>query len=105
MEIEVKIRALMMDPNSGTPIIILKDVQSDTMLPIWVGAYEANAIALEIEKKDTFSLAGKGGGQIDGGSGLPYPTFLVGDGNYHSLHSGKLSLHDFHSAFSAELHR
>jgi bifunctional DNase/RNase len=40
----------MMDPNSGTPIIILKDVGSDTMLPIWVGAYEANAIALEIEK-------------------------------------------------------
>jgi uncharacterized protein len=50
MEIEVKIRGLMMDPNSGTPIIILKDVQSDMMLPIWVGAYEANAIALEIEK-------------------------------------------------------
>jgi bifunctional DNase/RNase len=50
MEIEVKIRALMLDPNSGTPIIILKDVESDTMLPIWVGAYEANAIALEIEK-------------------------------------------------------
>ena len=50
MEIEVKIRALMMDPNSGTPIIILKDIDSDTMLPIWVGAYEANAIALEIEK-------------------------------------------------------
>ena len=50
MEIEVKIRALMMDPNSGTPIIILKDVNSDTILPIWVGTYEANAIALEIEK-------------------------------------------------------
>src|SRR5207245_11794874 len=50
MEIEVKIRALMMDPNSGTPIIILKDVSSETMLPIWVGAYEENAIALEIEK-------------------------------------------------------
>ena len=50
MEIEVKIRALMMDPNSGTPIIILKDVGSETMLPIWVGAYDANAIALEIEK-------------------------------------------------------
>ncbi|CDM64808.1 bifunctional nuclease family protein [Pyrinomonas methylaliphatogenes] len=50
MEIEVKIRGLMMDPNSGTPIIILKDVHSDTMLPIWVGACEANAIALEIEK-------------------------------------------------------
>jgi bifunctional DNase/RNase len=39
-----------MDPNSGTPIIILKDVNSETMLPIWVGAFEANAIALEIEK-------------------------------------------------------
>lgn len=50
MEIEVRIRGLMMDPNSGTPIIILKDVSSDAMLPIWVGAYEANAIALEIEK-------------------------------------------------------
>jgi uncharacterized protein len=50
MEIEVKIRGLMMDPSSGTPIIILKDVNSETMLPIWVGAFEANAIALEIEK-------------------------------------------------------
>lgn len=50
VEIEVKIRGLMMDPSSGTPIIILKDVNSDVMLPIWVGAYEANAIAIEIEK-------------------------------------------------------
>jgi bifunctional DNase/RNase len=50
MDFEVKIRGLMMDPNSGTPIIILKDVNSEMMLPIWVGAYEANAIALEIEK-------------------------------------------------------
>jgi bifunctional DNase/RNase len=50
MQIEVKIRGLMMDPNNGTPIIILKDVNSEILLPIWVGAYEANAIALEIEK-------------------------------------------------------
>ncbi len=50
MQIEVKIRGLMMDPNTGTPIVILKDIQSETMLPIWVGAAEANAIALEIEK-------------------------------------------------------
>jgi bifunctional DNase/RNase len=41
----------MMDPNSGTPIIILKDVQSDTMLLIWVGAYEANAIALKLKDR------------------------------------------------------
>lgn len=50
MQVEVKIRGLMVDPSSGTPIIILKDIHSDMMLPIWVGSYEANAIALEIEK-------------------------------------------------------
>jgi bifunctional DNase/RNase len=49
-EVEMKIRGLMMDPTANTPIVILKDVVSDRMLPIWVGAYEANAIALEIEK-------------------------------------------------------
>ena len=50
MEIEMKIRGLMMDPTANTPIIILKDVNGEAMLPIWVGAFEANAIALEIEK-------------------------------------------------------
>lgn len=50
MQVEVKIRGLMVDPSSGTPIVILKDTNSDAMLPIWVGSYEANAIALEIEK-------------------------------------------------------
>jgi bifunctional DNase/RNase len=49
-EVEMKIRGLMMDPTANTPIVILKDVVSDRMLPIWVGASEANAIALEIEK-------------------------------------------------------
>ena len=39
-----------MDPNTNNPIVVLKGVESDTILPIWVGAYEANAIALEIEK-------------------------------------------------------
>lgn len=50
MEIEMKIRGLMIDSSANTPIVILKDINSDTMLPIWVGPYEANAIALEIEK-------------------------------------------------------
>jgi bifunctional DNase/RNase len=53
MEIEMKIRGLMMDPVSQIPIVVLKDVASDTVLPIWVGVYEANAIALEIEKVAT----------------------------------------------------
>ena len=53
MEIEMKIRGLMMDPAANTPIIILKDVNGESMLPIWVGPFEANAIAVEIEKLST----------------------------------------------------
>lgn len=53
MEIEMKIRGLMVDPSTNAPIVILKDVQGDTVLPIWVGLYEANAIALEVEKATT----------------------------------------------------
>jgi len=50
MLVEVKIGALIMDPNTNTPIVVLRGIDTDTILPIWVGAYEANAIALEIEK-------------------------------------------------------
>ena len=50
MLVEVKVGALIMDPNSSTPIVVLKGVNNEAILPIWVGAYEANAIALEIEK-------------------------------------------------------
>jgi bifunctional DNase/RNase len=53
MEVEMKIRGLMMDPVTNMPIVVLKDVDGDTVLPIWVGVYEANAIALEIEKVTT----------------------------------------------------
>ncbi len=53
MEVEMKIRGLMMDPVTNTPIVILKDAGGETVLPIWVGVYEANAIALEIEKVTT----------------------------------------------------
>lgn len=53
MEVEMKIRGLLMDPVTNMPIVVLKDVTSDTVLPIWVGVFEANAIALEIEKVAT----------------------------------------------------
>jgi bifunctional DNase/RNase len=53
MEVEMKIRGLMMDPVTNMPIVVLKDVQGNSVLPIWVGIYEANAIALEIEKVQT----------------------------------------------------
>jgi len=52
-EVETKIRGLMMDPVTNMPIVVLKDVNGETVLPIWVGPYEANAIALEIEKVAT----------------------------------------------------
>jgi bifunctional DNase/RNase len=50
MDVEVRIRGLMMDPATNMPIVVLKDVASDTVMPIWVGIFEANAIAIEIEK-------------------------------------------------------
>ena len=53
MEVEMKIRGLMMDPVTQTPIVILKDLSGNSIRPIWVGMYEANAIALEIEKVST----------------------------------------------------
>ncbi len=53
MEVEMKIRGLMMDPVTNMPIVILKDIEGKSVLPIWVGVYEANAIALEIEKVAT----------------------------------------------------
>lgn len=52
-EIEFKIKGLMMDPLTNSPIVVLQDTTGDTLLPIWVGIFEANAIALQIEKVDT----------------------------------------------------
>jgi len=53
MEVEMKIRGLTMDPVTQMPIVVLKDVNGNSVLPIWVGIFEANAIALEIEKVST----------------------------------------------------
>ena len=50
MKQEMKIRSLMIDPITNMPIVILKEACGSGILPIWVGVYEANAIALEIEK-------------------------------------------------------
>ena len=52
-EVEMQIRGLMMDPVTNMPIVVLKDIASDAVLPIWVGIFEANAIALELEKTAT----------------------------------------------------
>jgi bifunctional DNase/RNase len=52
-EVEMQIRGLMIDPITNMPIVVLKDIASDIVLPIWVGVFEANAIALELEKTAT----------------------------------------------------
>ena len=53
MWVEMKVRGLALDPVSNMPIIILRDEEEKRSLPIWVGIYEANAIALELEKIST----------------------------------------------------
>jgi hypothetical protein len=49
MLIEMTIKGLMVDPITNMPIVLLKDKGGDRVLPIWVGIFEANAIALQIE--------------------------------------------------------
>ena len=53
MWLEMKVKGLALDPLSNMPIIILRDEEEKRSLPIWVGLFEANAIALELEKIST----------------------------------------------------
>jgi len=49
MQIEMRIKGLVVDPISKMPIVVLEDNNSEHMLPIWIGVFEANAIALKME--------------------------------------------------------
>lgn len=49
MSVEMKIKGLMIDPVSNMPIIVLKNSTGESVLPIWVGIFEANAIAMQLE--------------------------------------------------------
>ena len=53
MQIEMTIKGLMVDPVTNMPIILLRDAEGQKVLPIWVGIFEANAIALQIENVST----------------------------------------------------
>jgi bifunctional DNase/RNase len=53
MQIEMTIKGLMVDPITNMPIVILRDKEGQRVLPIWVGIYEANAIALQMENITT----------------------------------------------------
>ena len=46
---QMKVTGLVMDPQSNTPILVLKDIEDETTLPIWIGLLEATAIATELE--------------------------------------------------------
>ncbi len=46
----MKVKSLLIDPASNMPIIVLKDEGSEEILPIWVGIFEANAIAMQMER-------------------------------------------------------
>ena len=48
--IEMKVSGLTIDPITNTPIVILKDLQDHRAMPIWIGLFEASAIATELEK-------------------------------------------------------
>ena len=50
--VQMQIKGLMLDPSSNTPIVILRDDAERLFLPIWIGVFEANAIAMELEEAD-----------------------------------------------------
>jgi len=52
-EVEMEIKGLMLDPNTNVPIVILRDLEDQVFLPIWIGIFEANAIALRLEDVDS----------------------------------------------------
>lgn len=49
MQIEMRIKGLVIDPISKMPIVVLEDLEGERMLPIWIGVFEANAISLKME--------------------------------------------------------
>jgi bifunctional DNase/RNase len=53
MAIQMTIKGLMIDPVTNMPIVVLRDLEGTRTLPIWVGVFEANAIALQIESIQT----------------------------------------------------
>jgi len=53
MEIEMRIKGLVIDPISKMPIVVLEEIEGDRLLPIWIGVFEANAISLKMENIPT----------------------------------------------------
>jgi bifunctional DNase/RNase len=52
-EVRMLVKGLLLDPSSNVPIVILRDTENQLLLPIWIGLFEANAIALRLEGVET----------------------------------------------------
>ena len=50
MFLEMKVAGIVLDPYTNVPIVVLKDLEEKTSVPIWIGLVEASAIAMELEK-------------------------------------------------------
>lgn len=50
--VEVQVRRILLDPSSGTPVVILESRQEKEIVPIWIGKFEATSIALQLEHKN-----------------------------------------------------
>ena len=48
--VTMEVAGVVEDPDSGTPVVILRDQDRETLLPIWIGPFEARAIAMELEE-------------------------------------------------------
>jgi uncharacterized protein len=53
VQVEMAIKGLMVDPITNMPIVVLREVEGQRVLPIWIGVFEANAIALQVENVQT----------------------------------------------------
>ncbi len=53
MMIEMKVEGIALDPKSNMPVVILKSRTNRKALPIWIGIFEASAIALKLDGVDS----------------------------------------------------
>jgi len=47
--VQVRVKRILLDPSSKTPVVVLENMKEDKFIPIWIGKAEATSIALELE--------------------------------------------------------
>lgn len=91
MTVRMEVKALIVDPIANMPVVILRDADDKSFLPIWVGVFEANAIALQLEgiqtpRPMTHDLLKETIAQLDGVVDRIVITKLVENTFYAELH-------------------